>query len=93
MAGGSSCPSDNTQAVDQTSFWGKNGVDWDTHRIGWAVSGACALVVRAASLISLSSLSPITQLVIYSDRPHNSRQRPLTLSVSPHHLVALTRGT
>lgn len=46
MAGSPSCPSDNAQAVDQSSFWNSNGVDWDAHRVGWVISGSCAAAVR-----------------------------------------------
>jgi hypothetical protein len=41
------CPSDNTQAVDQSHFWSSGGPHLDAHRIGWIVAGICALVVRA----------------------------------------------
>jgi len=41
------CPSDNTQAVDQSHFWSSGSVNWDAHRVGWAVAGTCALLVRA----------------------------------------------
>ena len=37
---------ENTVAVDQSSFWSSSGVHWDTHRIGWAIAGACTVVVR-----------------------------------------------
>jgi hypothetical protein len=42
-----SCPSDNTQAVDQSHFWGSGSIHWDAHRVGWAVAGGCSLLVRA----------------------------------------------
>lgn len=38
------CPSDNTVEIDQSTFWGSDGVNWDAHRIGWAISGGCALL-------------------------------------------------
>ncbi len=41
-----SCPEDNTAVIDQSSFWTSNGLNWDAHRIGWVISGACASVVR-----------------------------------------------
>lgn len=44
------CPSDNTQAVDQSSFWGEGSIYWDAHRVGWAIAGGSALLVRATSL-------------------------------------------
>lgn len=40
------CPSDNQQAVDQTGFWNPDGgIEWDAHRIGWAIAGACSVAV------------------------------------------------
>ncbi|KAI0031306.1 DUF300-domain-containing protein [Vararia minispora EC-137] len=47
------CPSDNTQAVDQTSFWDSNGIHWDQHRIGWAIAGATAVLTVLISLVSI----------------------------------------
>jgi hypothetical protein len=44
-----SCPSDNSQAIDQSSFWSA-GMHWDSHRIGWAIAGGCSTLVRAISL-------------------------------------------
>jgi len=48
-----SCPSDNTQAVDQSSFWSSSGSHWDAHRVGWLISGICAAVTVAISLVSV----------------------------------------
>ncbi|CAG8454989.1 11331_t:CDS:2 [Diversispora eburnea] len=44
----SNCPADNKNETDPTSFW-DNGPHFDAHRIGWTVSGLCALF---ATLIS-----------------------------------------
>jgi hypothetical protein len=59
------CPSDNSQAFDQSSFWSV-GMHWDTHRIGWAIAGGCSTLVRAISLcpkpIELVSHSPDCRL-------------------------------
>ncbi|KAI0073973.1 DUF300-domain-containing protein [Panus rudis PR-1116 ss-1] len=49
----SSCPSDNQAAIDQSSFWSPNGLNWDAHRIGWVISGACAIVTLVISLITV----------------------------------------
>jgi len=49
---GATCPSANTAAVDQSSFWG-NGGRLDDHRIGWIVAGACAIVTVVVSIISV----------------------------------------
>ena len=46
MASSSNCPSDNTLEVDQSTFWDADGINWDAHRIGWVVAGACAAAVR-----------------------------------------------
>ncbi|KIP04637.1 hypothetical protein PHLGIDRAFT_19918 [Phlebiopsis gigantea 11061_1 CR5-6] len=53
MAGSSSCPSDNSADVDQSSFWSSNGVNWDKHRIGWVISGSCALATLLISLVTV----------------------------------------
>ncbi|KAJ3813928.1 DUF300-domain-containing protein [Lentinula aff. lateritia] len=47
------CPSDNQQAVDQTDFWTDGGIDWDAHRIGWAIAGACAGATVIISILSV----------------------------------------
>ena len=49
-----SCPSDNTQAVEQGSFWSSSGVHWDAHRVGWLISGVCALVVSSECFVFAS---------------------------------------
>ncbi|KAJ7188182.1 organic solute transporter Ostalpha-domain-containing protein [Mycena filopes] len=33
------CPSDNSADVDQTDFWSSGSLNWDAHRIGWAIAG------------------------------------------------------
>ncbi|KAG1880953.1 organic solute transporter Ostalpha-domain-containing protein [Suillus subluteus] len=47
------CPSDNTVAVDQTSFWSSGNLNWDEHRIGWAIAGGCAMLTVVISMISV----------------------------------------
>ncbi|KAL5513921.1 hypothetical protein ACEPAG_2682 [Sanghuangporus baumii] len=49
------CPSDNSQAVDQGSFWSSGGIHWDAHRIGWAISGGCAALTVLISIFSVLS--------------------------------------
>ncbi|KDR75855.1 hypothetical protein GALMADRAFT_97799 [Galerina marginata CBS 339.88] len=49
------CPSDNTAATDQTSFWSQGSIHWDAHRIGWAVAGACTLVTLLISIFTVLS--------------------------------------
>ncbi|QRV81160.1 Organic solute transporter Ostalpha [Ceratobasidium sp. AG-Ba] len=50
----SHCGSENTEAIDQSSFWDENGLHWDAHRIGWAVSGAFALTAVLITIVSVS---------------------------------------
>ncbi|KAF7290762.1 hypothetical protein MIND_01317000 [Mycena indigotica] len=39
------CPTDNITAIDQSNFWDpEHGINWDAHRIGWSISGGCALI-------------------------------------------------
>ncbi|KAI6141602.1 DUF300-domain-containing protein [Pisolithus tinctorius] len=47
------CPSSNTQSVDQSSFWSSGNTNWDAHRIGWAVAGGCAAVTLIISCVSI----------------------------------------
>ncbi|CAE6406203.1 unnamed protein product [Rhizoctonia solani] len=47
------CESENTEAVDQSSFWDESGIHWDAHRIGWAVSGAFALAAVIITIVSV----------------------------------------
>ncbi|KAG1828261.1 DUF300-domain-containing protein [Suillus variegatus] len=48
-----SCPSDNTENVDQSSFWSSGNLNWDQHRIGWAIAGGCAVLTVIISMISV----------------------------------------
>ncbi|KAI0280625.1 DUF300-domain-containing protein [Russula aff. rugulosa BPL654] len=45
------CPSDNTQAVEQSDFW--SGSHWSAHRVGWVVAGICALVSVIISAVTV----------------------------------------
>ncbi|KAF9465053.1 DUF300-domain-containing protein [Collybia nuda] len=47
------CPSDNASAIDQSSFWGPDGVNWDAHRTGWVVAGTCTIVTLIISFVSV----------------------------------------
>lgn len=49
----STCPSSNTEAVDQGAFWDSGNSNWDAHRIGWAVAGGCAVLTLIISSISV----------------------------------------
>jgi len=48
------CNSTNLETVDQSSFWGSDGVNWDTHRIGWAIAGGCAALTVLISIVSVA---------------------------------------
>ncbi|KAJ7021813.1 DUF300-domain-containing protein [Mycena alexandri] len=49
-----SCPTDNAAAIDQSGFWDPaHGVDWDQHRIGWAIAGGCAFVTVIITCFSV----------------------------------------
>jgi hypothetical protein len=50
-----SCPSENQELIDQTGFWNSDGVDWDAHRIGWAIAGATAALTVVLSVFSVLS--------------------------------------
>lgn len=41
------CPSENTEVLDQSNFWNDGGINWDAHRIGWAIAGGCAALVSS----------------------------------------------
>ncbi|KAL0948355.1 hypothetical protein HGRIS_010939 [Hohenbuehelia grisea] len=47
------CESHNALEVDQSKFWDSNGFNWDTHRIGWAVSGGCAALTVCITTFSV----------------------------------------
>ncbi|KAJ7901884.1 DUF300-domain-containing protein [Mycena olivaceomarginata] len=47
------CPSDNSADVDQTSFWDSGNLNWDAHRIGWAIAGACTAATVLISFFSV----------------------------------------
>ncbi|TDL18236.1 DUF300-domain-containing protein [Rickenella mellea] len=49
------CAAENSISVDQSSFWSSSGVNWDTHRIGWAVAGGCSVLTLIISMISVLS--------------------------------------
>ncbi|KAJ7096271.1 DUF300-domain-containing protein [Mycena epipterygia] len=49
----STCPSDNSADVDQSSFWTSGSLDWDSHRIGWAVAGGCTALTVIISFFSV----------------------------------------
>ncbi|KAJ7703145.1 DUF300-domain-containing protein [Mycena rosella] len=47
------CPSDNTAAIDQSSFWDSGNLNWDSHRIGWAIAGGCTALTLIISFFSV----------------------------------------
>lgn len=53
-----SCPSENQSQIDQSKFWDSNGLHWTTHRIGWAIAGGCAVLVRQWRVATLLPTEP-----------------------------------
>ncbi|WWC88208.1 uncharacterized protein L201_003113 [Kwoniella dendrophila CBS 6074] len=51
-----SCPSTNSNITDANEdvFFSPDGIHWDAHRIGWAVSGGCAALTTLITLFSLT---------------------------------------
>lgn len=47
------CEPVNSPAKDQSTFWSSNGVNWDQHRIGWAIAGACACMTVIITMNSV----------------------------------------
>ncbi|KII84943.1 hypothetical protein PLICRDRAFT_45794 [Plicaturopsis crispa FD-325 SS-3] len=47
------CPSDNKDITDQSSFWDSGNINWDPHRIGWAIAGGCSLLTVIFTTISV----------------------------------------
>lgn len=39
------CPAENSAALEQTTFFNKDGINWTPHTIGWSIAGGCALLV------------------------------------------------
>ncbi|KAI0086030.1 DUF300-domain-containing protein [Irpex rosettiformis] len=64
MASSSNCPSDNALDIDQSSFWDSNGINWDAHRIGWVIAGACA-----AATVIISAVNVFQHCLHYTNRP------------------------
>ncbi|KZT29990.1 DUF300-domain-containing protein, partial [Neolentinus lepideus HHB14362 ss-1] len=47
------CPADNQQAIEQGSFWDGSNVNWDAHRIGWAIAGGCTALTVILSAVTV----------------------------------------
>ncbi|KAJ7250701.1 DUF300-domain-containing protein [Mycena rebaudengoi] len=48
------CPTVNAPALDESEFWDPvNGVNWDHHRIGWAIAGGCSAITVIITTISV----------------------------------------
>ncbi|KAH0835606.1 organic solute transporter Ostalpha-domain-containing protein [Lanmaoa asiatica] len=76
-----SCPSANTQAIDQSSFWDSGNLNWDEHRIGWAIAGGCAALTLLISLVS------ILQHCRNYNKPNEQRQVLRVLYMPPVYAV------
>ncbi|KAF8183665.1 organic solute transporter Ostalpha-domain-containing protein [Pholiota molesta] len=48
------CPtSPNQIAIDESHFWETDGIQWNTHRIGWTIAGGCAALTTIISAITV----------------------------------------
>ncbi|KAH7925788.1 DUF300-domain-containing protein [Leucogyrophana mollusca] len=75
------CPSQNTEAVDQSSFWSSGSLDWDEHRIGWAIAGGCAVITVLISTYS------VLQHCLHYNRPNEQRQVLRVLYMPPVYAI------
>ncbi|EIW74213.1 DUF300-domain-containing protein [Coniophora puteana RWD-64-598 SS2] len=76
-----SCPSENTQTTDQSSFWNSDSLHWDEHRIGWAIAGGCAALTLLISMFS------VLQHCRNYTRPHEQRQILRILYMPPVYAI------
>ncbi|THU93985.1 DUF300-domain-containing protein [Dendrothele bispora CBS 962.96] len=76
-----SCPSDNTQTIDQSSFWESGSLNWDAHRIGWTIAGACSVAT-----VIISSCSVYQHCRTYTN-PAEQRQILRILYMPPVYAV------
>ncbi|KAJ6625597.1 organic solute transporter Ostalpha-domain-containing protein [Mycena sp. CBHHK59/15] len=75
------CPSDNSAQVDQSSFWSTPGLNWDAHRIGWAIAGGCT-----AATVLISFFSVLLHCRNYTN-PRQQRQIIRILYMPPVYAV------
>ncbi|KAF9244460.1 organic solute transporter Ostalpha-domain-containing protein [Melanogaster broomeanus] len=75
------CPSENQQEVDQSSFWDSGNQNWDAHKIGWAIAGGCAALTVIISLIS------VLQHCRHYNKPNEQRQILRILYMPPVYAV------
>ncbi|OJA11640.1 hypothetical protein AZE42_04761 [Rhizopogon vesiculosus] len=76
-----SCPSENLTAVDQSSFWSSGNLNWDEHRIGWAIAGGCAVLTVLISIVS------VLQHCRNYNKPNEQRQILRILYMPPVYAV------
>ncbi|KAL4064689.1 organic solute transporter Ostalpha-domain-containing protein [Scleroderma yunnanense] len=76
-----SCPSSNTEVVDQSSFWDSGNLNWDEHRIGWAVAGGCAALTLLISFVS------VYQHCRHYHKPNEQRQILRILYMPPVYAI------
>ncbi|KAK0475659.1 DUF300-domain-containing protein [Armillaria luteobubalina] len=46
------CATENQDAVDWSSFWDSGGINWDIHRISWAIAGVCSVLTMIITLVT-----------------------------------------
>ncbi|KAJ7100568.1 DUF300-domain-containing protein [Mycena crocata] len=47
------CPTTDATEIDQSEFWDSDGINWDHHRIGWAIAGGCAVLTVIITILSV----------------------------------------
>lgn len=76
------CPAENTAAIEQTSFFNENGINWTPHTIGWSIAGGCAVLVCLPSADQYSISWPtLADTALVSDTAHHRRERLQALQV------------
>ncbi|CAD6587708.1 MAG: hypothetical protein TREMPRED_004830 [Tremellales sp. Tagirdzhanova-0007] len=65
-----SCPSVNDPATGEDCFLCADGIHWDDHRIGWAIAGGCAALVRPVLALSRHNF-PIHHPLVHLDDSHH----------------------
>ncbi|KDQ26226.1 hypothetical protein PLEOSDRAFT_1067086 [Pleurotus ostreatus PC15] len=47
------CAAENAASVDQSHFWDGENLNWEAHRIGWAIAGGCAVLTLIITTLSV----------------------------------------
>ncbi|KAF4577519.1 hypothetical protein EYR40_003060 [Pleurotus pulmonarius] len=47
------CAAENAASIDQSHFWDGENLNWEAHRIGWAIAGGCAVLTVIITTLSV----------------------------------------